>query len=272
MYLTEVKPMKPYGKFLFSIVSLVSFLGTTPIHVLAETCPTTSKDSKLYAVNVDGEPIELKKSSRGNFVLDGDSFKSGRKMRFFGKIRKIDPEDDFMIVIKIRGISETAKEDTKTVRLHRPSKGGRDKGFDSSNFPLERYSRHHFPDENGDTGDYELKYNFHTTYYVKNSRRVTDDSREKKRLFQFDGVGNKWKGGLFSRVFKSGIGDANADPVKKFVYLHAEIRNFKSSPCFEFRTYVPPLVDDLLIQVIPIDADQRNDLVPPGREWPFKKN
>jgi hypothetical protein len=231
--------------------------------VHAQDCPPAKiTENSLNVLDQNGLPTRLKKRGQ-TYILDDKLFDPGTRVRFVGKFND-QGDDDVMVAVKIVGTSNAAKKDTNTVYLYRPAMNGRKK-FPMTPISLEEYSKHHFPENNIDVS--RLKYGFHTNYRIKNNKFRTDDSDKKRDIFSdrkreifvFDGVGNRYKGGLAAQaksyIFPPAFGLPRK---KKFVYLQAEIRNLRPDPCFEFSTYVREDVELLTIEIKPIDPSQKN--------------
>lgn len=261
------------GRSLVLLALAAGFLNFVAKPSIAAQCAVNSPNSKLSFIDDNDNIVELAKFGSRKFKLDGDLFKSGRKLHFFGKIKSPDNNNDFMIVVKIRGLSSTATKNTTYVTLSRKAMNRRESDFIYRDYPLDLYSKHHFPKQNNRENDYYLTNNFHTPYIFAGQPRHTDDFNQRD-VFQFDGVGNTWKGSFLARLFQGVVEpkDSIAEPSNsKYVYLQASIGNLKHSPCFSFSTYIPRNVDDLFVEVVPIDLDQRSGLQPETNQWQSSK-
>jgi hypothetical protein len=252
-----------FSAFVISAIAAL-FVSQT---ALADICNKASiKENSLYVLGPYNQPIALKKGKKfGTFVLDDRFVDPDTKLKFVGKFGD-QKDDDVMVAVKILGTTNTVSKQTEIVYLHRPAMLGK-REFRKTGYSLERYNKHHYSENK--SNDSVLHHKFHLKYKVNGKARRTDDG-ESRDAFVFSGVQNNYRGGIIAQLVDKLIGPSRADDSprynkKKIVYLHAEIRNLRPDPCFEFSTNIGENVNSLTITLDPIDPSQRNIFWPRPR-------
>jgi hypothetical protein len=261
------------------VAAVAPILGIMSASSFAESeCLSGKSTTNELSFLDDGVWRPVPKVGRAKFKLSQFELSQGKRLLFRAKIRKLDPDDDFAVLIKAVGTSASEKaKNTQNVWLAR----GKFRNGKGSNTPFEAdlaaYSKYHFDDGRDPRG---FDYDFHTPYKYKGKTTRTD-RRSKRRLFRFDNVPNTYSGStarkatrsLFAGLFGSTVQANEYRENKtdlKYVLLHSELRDLSFEPCFQFKLYIPKSVQTLSINLTAIEEEQ-SDHLEGERSWNGEK-